>query len=104
MIGRKARGLAATAALLLLCASARALPAPAPATLVKTEARIVPGAGGTTALVVDATLASGWHVNSHQPSEDYLIATSLKLDPSSAVRYGEAKYPPGKMKKIAFAD
>src|SRR5258706_9931618 len=104
MIRRKARGLAAAAGLLLLFASARALPVPAPATLVKADARIVPGAGGTAALVVDATLASGWHVNSHPPSEDYLITTSLKLDPSPAVRFGDAKYPPGKTKKFAFAE
>jgi thioredoxin:protein disulfide reductase len=99
-----ARGLAVIAGLTLLCAAARALPVPSPATLVKTDARIVPGAGGAAVLTVDATLASGWHVNSHQPSENYLIATSLKLDPSPAVRFGEPKYPPGKMKKFAFAE
>ena len=104
MTGRKARGLAAAAGLLLLCVSARGVPAPAPGTLVKADARIVPGEGGTAALFVDATLASGWHVNSHQPSEDYLIATSLKLDPSPTARFGEAKYPPGTLKKFAFAE
>jgi hypothetical protein len=59
-----------------------------------------PEAGGAT-LVVDAT-PSPAGVNSHQP-EDYLIATTLKLDPSPrALRRG--KYPPGKMKKFAFAE
>ena len=90
--------------LVLLAAAAGAIPAPAPATLVKADARIAPGTGGVATLIVDATLASGWHVNSHKPSEEYLIATSLKLDPSPAVHWREPKYPAGKLKKFAFAD
>jgi thiol:disulfide interchange protein DsbD len=108
MTARSGRGtsrLAATAVgLLLLCGALTAEPAPAPAQLVKTDARTSPGSGGTATLIVNATIASGWHVNSHKPSEDYLIATSVKLDPSPAVRFGEPKYPQGKVKKFAFAE
>jgi thiol:disulfide interchange protein DsbD len=100
----RAACLLAAAAGLLLSAAAPAAPAPAPATLLKTEARIVPGDGGAATLIVDAVLASGWHVNSHHPSEDYLIATSLRLDPSSGVSFGEPKYPEGRMKKFSFAE
>ncbi len=95
--------LAAGAGLLLLSAPVTALPAPQPSTLLKAEARILQGAAGSAALHIDATLAAGWHVNSHQPSEDYLVATSIRLDPSPGVQFGEPKYPEGKMKKFAFA-
>src|SRR6266540_7308966 len=94
--------LAAGAGLLLLSAPVTALPAPQPSTLLKAEARILQGAAGSAALHIDATLAAGWHVNSHQPSEDYLIATSIRLDPSPGVQFGEPKYPEGNMKKFAF--
>ena len=36
---------------------------------------------GKGMLTVHAKLAQGWHTNSHKPSEDYLIPTSLKLTP-----------------------
>src|SRR5206468_1068404 len=52
----------------------------------------------------EATLASDWHVNSHKPSEDYLIATSVRIDPAGGLRAGEPKYPEGRMKKFSFAE
>ncbi len=88
----------------LLLSAAAALPVPQPSTLLKAEARVLPAGAGTAALRIDATLAAGWHVNSHHPSEDYLIATSVRLDSSAGVRFAEPKYPEGRMKKFAFAD
>jgi len=105
MTAPRGRFLASLAAVLLLLfgAAARALPAPAPSTLLKVSARVEPKAAGAL-LIVDAELASGWHVNSHVPSEDYLIATSVRVDPAAGVRAGEAKYPEGRMKKFSFAE
>jgi hypothetical protein len=49
------------------------------------------GAGGRGTVTVEMTLGSGWHVNSHKPSEDFLIPTNLTLSAAggtlSAVRY-----------------
>src|SRR5262249_4042249 len=56
------------------------------------------------ALLVNATLESGWHVNSHRPSEDYLIATTVTVDPAPGLQAGEPKYPEGMRKKLAFAE
>jgi thiol:disulfide interchange protein DsbD len=100
------RGLTALAACagLLLSAAAAAIPAPQPSTLLKVEARVLPGTAGSAVLHLDATLAAGWHVNSHHPSEDYLIATSVRMDTSPGIQFGEPKYPEGGMKKFAFAD
>lgn len=60
-----------------------------------------PGEGN---LDLQVTIAPGWHVNSHRPSEEYLIATEARLDPASGVRFGEAKYPDGKITKFAFSE
>ncbi len=104
LAGPSFAALAACAGLLLQPVAAAALPAPQPSTLLKAEARVLPPVAGKAALRIDATLAAGWHVNSHLPSEDYLIATSVRLDPAAGIQFGEPKYPEGKMKKFAFAD
>ncbi|HSS43792.1 MAG TPA: cytochrome c biogenesis protein CcdA [Thermoanaerobaculia bacterium] len=84
---------------------AAAGPAPAPSELLKIQALLVPGPGGNAGtLRLDARLATGWHVNSHHPSEDYLIATAIRLDPAAGVEAQEPRYPDGKLKKFAFAD
>jgi thiol:disulfide interchange protein DsbD len=99
------------AALLLLAAAPLALAAPSPesapqpGSLVKVDASLKPGAApGHGALVVHATVAKGWHVNSHTPSEDYLIPTVVKFSPPSGVRVGDARYPDGKKLKFSFSE
>jgi thiol:disulfide interchange protein DsbD len=79
-------------------------PAPDPKTLLKVDASLAPSAAGKGLLTIRARLESGWHVNSHKPSEDYLIATEVKLDPAEGARFGEATYPEGKLQKFAFSD
>jgi DsbC/DsbD-like thiol-disulfide interchange protein len=37
----------------------------------------------------------GFHVNSHTPSSELLIATGLSLQPATGVTVGEARYPAG---------
>jgi thiol:disulfide interchange protein DsbD len=54
--------------------------------------------------VIEARVAPGWHVNSHKPSEDYLIPTQVRIDPNPAVAAGEPRYPEGKSIKFAFAE
>lgn len=38
---------------------------------------------------------AGFHVNSHTPSSELLIATALKLDPAANVKVLEQEYPKG---------
>ncbi|HEV8118032.1 MAG TPA: cytochrome c biogenesis protein CcdA [Thermoanaerobaculia bacterium] len=96
---RRLRGAAFAAAFALLAAAGLAAPAPAPSTLLKVDAKVEQGA-----LVLNATLEPGWHVNSHKPSEDYLIATTVVVDPAPGLQAGEPKYPEGSSKKFAFAE
>jgi len=104
---RSPRGIASLV-LLALGLAAAALAAngavPDPKTLLKVDATVAPTGAGKGTLSIRARLESGWHVNSHKPSEDYLIATEVKLDPADGVRFGEAKYPEGKLQKFAFSD
>ncbi len=96
---------AAFALALAFAATARADGPPDPATLLTVTATVAPGASATQGtLVLHAKLASGWHVNSHHPSDDYLIATAVTLDPATGVRFGEPRYPAGKSQKFAFSE
>ena len=50
----------------------------------------------TVWLAVRLSLATGWHVNSATPIQDYLIPTSLELTVPVSANAGEPVYPPGK--------
>jgi thioredoxin:protein disulfide reductase len=92
------------AALLAVGTAARlAAQAPDPASLLKVQPVVETPGAGQALLRLDCSLASGWHVNSHKPSEDYLIATQASVDPAKGVRVGDARYPDGVMKKFAFS-
>jgi thiol:disulfide interchange protein DsbD len=76
-----------------------------PSTLMKVESRVEVRSPGQAVLRLDCTLAAGWHVNSHRPSEEYLVATEAHVDPAKGVRLsGDARYPDGAMKKFAFSE
>ncbi len=77
---------------------------PETASILAVSARLEPRAPGRGVLRLDVTVASGWHVNSHRPSEEYLIATQAHLEPAPGVRFGEALYPVGQMKKFGFSE
>lgn len=51
---------------------------------------------------VTATIASGWHVNSNKPTEEFAIPTVLEIDPATADLAGEPRYPPHAMKAFQF--
>lgn len=53
---------------------------------------------------VVARVASGYHINDHKPSLDYLIPTELKLEPPKQVSVENVVYPKGMPKKFAFSD
>jgi hypothetical protein len=61
------------------------------------------GAGSKVTLTVEMTIGEHWHVNSHAPSEPYLIPTAVALTASrgdlSAVRY-----PKDVERRFEFAD
>ncbi len=97
---------AALAALLLVgLATALSAAAPDPSSLLKVDASVTPGIeAGRGTLVLKGALASGWHVNSHKPTEDYLIPTTVSLNAEAGVQFGEPRFPEGKMEKFSFSE
>jgi thiol:disulfide interchange protein DsbD len=52
--------------------------------------------------VVEATIASGWHVNAHEPRDEFLIPTTLTLTAPAGVRAGPVEYPTPVERRLAF--
>ncbi|HVN28297.1 MAG TPA: cytochrome c biogenesis protein CcdA, partial [Candidatus Binataceae bacterium] len=60
-------------------------------------------AGTESNLIVDATIDSGWHINSNHPANADYIATKLELSLPSGVSAGEVQYPPAEKTHLAFS-
>jgi len=59
--------------------------------------------GGTLPLTVTAAIAPGWHINAHQPSEKFLVPTTLTLTLPDGVTAAAIRYPEPKSQTFAFA-
>jgi thiol:disulfide interchange protein DsbD len=51
---------------------------------------------------VEATIAAGWHVNSHAPRDEFLIPTTVTLTPPEGVHAGDVEYPAPVARRLAF--
>jgi|SRR5580704_4523094 uncharacterized protein YcnI len=54
-------------------------------------------------IAVVADIAKGFHMNSHKPSDDYLIATTLKPQLPAGFELLDALYPKGRLEKFSFS-
>jgi thioredoxin:protein disulfide reductase len=54
-------------------------------------------------IAVVAKISPGFHINAHQPSEDYLIPTKVLADLSPGVFLVETTYPRGVMRAFRFS-
>jgi len=61
-------------------------------------------AGSTVRAAVVADVESGYHINDHVPTLDYLIPTELKLQPAAPLSVGDTKYPKGSPQKFSFLE
>ncbi|HEV2289444.1 MAG TPA: protein-disulfide reductase DsbD domain-containing protein [Candidatus Acidoferrales bacterium] len=106
---RGVAGLAAVACLLALggvhAARAQNLPAPASVAKAQTYVSLEPVPRGSTFEIAAVVhVLPGFHMNSHKPSEDYLIPTLLTAKPHAGIKEIETIYPPGIDKKLSFSD
>ena len=60
--------------------------------------------GSPAKAAVVAEIASGYHINDHKPSLDYLIPTELKLEPDKSIEVTKIDYPKGELLRLAFSD
>lgn len=61
-------------------------------------------AGSTFKAAVVLTIGEGWHINSHTPTYDYLIGTTLELPQREGIIVTDVRYPAGVNLKFGFAD
>ena len=52
--------------------------------------------------VVEMTVSPGWHVNAHDPRDDFLVATTLTVRPPDGMRASEVVYPEPVERRLAF--
>lgn len=60
--------------------------------------------GATVKMAVVADVHSGYHINAHKPSLDYLIPTKVIFSSSPNFKVEKVVYPRGKLKKFVFLD
>ncbi|HKG22517.1 MAG TPA: cytochrome c biogenesis protein CcdA [Blastocatellia bacterium] len=60
-----------------------------------------PGDRFKVAVVLE--IASGYHINAHVPTEEFLKGTEVRFEPVAGLRFGESKYSPPKMGRFEFS-
>jgi Thiol:disulfide interchange protein DsbD, N-terminal len=102
------RPLAAAASLLVLAAlgaaGAKAQNPPPVVTAQTFLASTAAHAGTAVQAAVVAQIASGYHINDHHPSLEYLIPTVLELQPAAHLSVTKTVYPKGRLMSFSFSD
>ncbi len=60
--------------------------------------------GQTARIAVLAQIESGYHINDHKPSLDYLIPTRVTFEGPPSFKVENVVYPHGTLRKFAFLD
>lgn len=60
--------------------------------------------GSSTKGAVIMAIETAWHVNAHVPSEDYLIGTSVSLEPREGFILADLRYPKGEAVAFEFSE
>jgi len=71
--------------------------------------RVIPSAetfkpGQTYDLAIELTIRSPYHINSDQPTEDYLIPVTVDLTPKKGITFGKVIFPPADMRKLELSE
>jgi uncharacterized protein YyaL (SSP411 family) len=66
---------------------------------VASQSQVSPGARFEIAVRLE--IADGWHINSHEPRQEYLIPTAVEVPQGSPVTPGEIAYPDGELVSLA---
>jgi DsbC/DsbD-like thiol-disulfide interchange protein len=59
--------------------------------------------GSSFQLAMVLKIRNGFHINSRQPSEEYLIPTDLRADLPAGFKSGDITYPKGEMRAFSFS-
>jgi len=55
-------------------------------------------------LLIELDIMDGWHINSNQPLEDFLIATEITFTVQEGVSYGRMQYMKPELKNFTFSE
>jgi len=61
-------------------------------------------AGEIAVATVELTIVEPYHINSDRPLEDYLIPTTVELEPIDGVTFGKTTFPPAPVKKLPISE
>jgi hypothetical protein len=87
-----------------LAATAQDSPGHRVPSVTMAPAGITPVTRGKSGIVdLQFRVGSGFHINSNTPKSDFLIPTTLKLDPPTDIVVGKITYPPGTDASFPFA-
>jgi hypothetical protein len=87
----------------------------APAAAAQTSSKAVVGvepfgpgapvaAGSQFEASITLRIKAGFHINAQKPTEDYLVGTSLKLNPPAGVAVTKIDYPAQRFAKFSFSE
>jgi len=60
--------------------------------------------GSTFKILVKARIDDEWHINSHQPLEEFLIPTAVKFDSIPGLDFSKINFPEGKQRNFQFSE
>ena len=63
---------------------------------------VYPGSNFELAVVIDVAL--GWHINSNNPLDEFLVPSELVFDEKEGITYGEVIYPEPILQKFSFSE
>lgn len=71
--------------------------------------KVIPSAerfkpGQTYQLSLELSIRSPFHINSDQPTEDFLIPTTVDFAPKKGVSFGRVIFPPAEMRKLELSE
>lgn len=100
---RRTRAAALVLGAALVAASSSRSPAPIRRAEGLAAADGVP-AGASLEVAFRVRLEDGFHVNSHVPSQEFLIPTTLEVEPAGGLHFDEWIYPPGEERRFPFSE
>ena len=87
-----------------LASSQEALPSPAAVVKPQTFVSLEPVPRGKSfEIAVVVEIAKSFHMNSHKPTDPYLIATTLTPQPPAGFEIADTIYPEGRQEKFSFS-
>jgi len=90
-------------ACLALCVAVKAQDVPQNVLSFTRPAKIQLKAGASATVTLPLTVAAGYHVNSNEPKDQFLIPIRLTWT-AAALQAGEVKYPRAEIRKLGFSE